>query len=180
MNCTTTAWQKYTISLQVVTLLPPDVCYYNWLFKHVWCMWISLLLRIITNNGWSERKLLSNNDQTGWYGRRDSSINKFITAHTHRKKKLARTKKSGKSNSIHWKPFYCCVGTHQPAWWVWLIWRKTLTVQLLPKMLVVGYVPLFRKTQHIDFALLSNISPVSWRNIILYGDYILNRNKVQR
>lgn len=34
--------------------------------------------------------------------------------------------------------------------------------------------------KHIDLALLSNISPVSWRNIILYGDYILNRNKVQR
>ena len=33
---------------------------------------------------------------------------------------------------------------------------------------------------HIDLALLSNISPVSWENIILYGDYILNRNKVRR
>ncbi len=31
---------------------------------------------------------------------------------------------------------------------------------------------------HIDLALLSNISPVSWGNIILYGDYILNRNRV--
>ena len=34
--------------------------------------------------------------------------------------------------------------------------------------------------KHIDIDLLSNISPVSWKNIILYGDYILNRNKVQR
>jgi TnpA family transposase len=32
--------------------------------------------------------------------------------------------------------------------------------------------------EHIDLAYLSNISPVSWKNIILYGDYILNRNKV--
>ncbi len=32
--------------------------------------------------------------------------------------------------------------------------------------------------EHIDLALLSNISPISWENIILYGDYILNRNKV--
>ena len=31
---------------------------------------------------------------------------------------------------------------------------------------------------HINLDLLSNISPVSWGNIILYGDYILNRNKV--
>ena len=31
---------------------------------------------------------------------------------------------------------------------------------------------------HINLDLLSNISPVSWENIILYGDYILNRNKV--
>ena len=30
----------------------------------------------------------------------------------------------------------------------------------------------------INLDLLSNISPVSWENIILYGDYILNRNKV--
>jgi TnpA family transposase len=34
--------------------------------------------------------------------------------------------------------------------------------------------------EHIDLALLSNISPVSWKNIILYGDYILNRNRVRR
>ena len=32
--------------------------------------------------------------------------------------------------------------------------------------------------EHIDLNLLSHISPVSWENIILYGDYILNRNKV--
>jgi TnpA family transposase len=32
--------------------------------------------------------------------------------------------------------------------------------------------------EHIDLDLLSHISPVSWENIILYGDYILNRNKV--
>ena len=32
---------------------------------------------------------------------------------------------------------------------------------------------------HIDLNLLSNISPVSWENIILYGDYILNRKKVR-
>jgi len=34
--------------------------------------------------------------------------------------------------------------------------------------------------EHIDLELLSNISPVSWKNIILYGDYILNRNTVVR
>jgi len=32
--------------------------------------------------------------------------------------------------------------------------------------------------EHIDLAFLSNISPVSWKNVILYGDYILNRRKV--
>lgn len=32
--------------------------------------------------------------------------------------------------------------------------------------------------EHIDLSLLSNISPVSWGNVILYGDYILNQNKV--
>ena len=32
--------------------------------------------------------------------------------------------------------------------------------------------------KHIDIALLSNISPVSWKNVILYGDYVLNRYKV--
>lgn len=32
--------------------------------------------------------------------------------------------------------------------------------------------------EHIALDLLSHISPVSWENIILYGDYILNRNKV--
>ena len=32
--------------------------------------------------------------------------------------------------------------------------------------------------EHINIELLSHISPVSWENIILYGDYILNRNKV--
>lgn len=32
--------------------------------------------------------------------------------------------------------------------------------------------------EHIDLSLLSNISPISWKNIILYGDYILNKNKV--
>ena len=32
--------------------------------------------------------------------------------------------------------------------------------------------------EHIDLNLLSHISPVSWENIILYGDYLLNRNKV--
>ena len=31
---------------------------------------------------------------------------------------------------------------------------------------------------HIDIALLSNISPVSWKNTILYGDYIIDRQKV--
>lgn len=34
--------------------------------------------------------------------------------------------------------------------------------------------------EHIDLALLSNISPVSWENVILYGEYILNRNRVVR
>jgi len=32
--------------------------------------------------------------------------------------------------------------------------------------------------EHIDLKLLSHISPVSWENVILYGDYILNTNKV--
>ena len=32
--------------------------------------------------------------------------------------------------------------------------------------------------EYINLGLLRNISPVSWENIILYGDYILNRNKV--
>ena len=32
--------------------------------------------------------------------------------------------------------------------------------------------------EHIDLKLLSHISPISWENIILYGDYILDRNKV--
>lgn len=32
--------------------------------------------------------------------------------------------------------------------------------------------------EDIDLSLLSHISPVSWHNIILYGDYILNRDKV--
>ena len=31
---------------------------------------------------------------------------------------------------------------------------------------------------HIDLDRLSQISPVSWENIILYGDDILNRNQV--
>ncbi|MDH5515554.1 MAG: Tn3 family transposase [Gammaproteobacteria bacterium] len=31
---------------------------------------------------------------------------------------------------------------------------------------------------NINLDLLSNISPVSWENIILYGDYILSRNKI--
>ncbi len=33
--------------------------------------------------------------------------------------------------------------------------------------------------EHINIELLSHISPVSWENIILYGDYTLNRNKVK-
>lgn len=31
---------------------------------------------------------------------------------------------------------------------------------------------------NVDLSLLSNISPVSWDNVILYGDYILNRSRV--
>ncbi len=34
--------------------------------------------------------------------------------------------------------------------------------------------------ENIDLSLLSNISPASRENIILYGDYILNRNRVRR
>jgi len=34
--------------------------------------------------------------------------------------------------------------------------------------------------ENIDLDLLSNISPISWKNVILYGDYILNKNKVRR
>ena len=34
--------------------------------------------------------------------------------------------------------------------------------------------------EHIDLKLLSHISPISWENIILYGDYILDRNKGRR
>ena len=30
----------------------------------------------------------------------------------------------------------------------------------------------------MDLSLLSHINPVSWENVILYGDYVLNRNKV--
>ena len=32
----------------------------------------------------------------------------------------------------------------------------------------------------INVELLRNISPVSWENVILYGDYVLNRNKVDQ
>ena len=28
------------------------------------------------------------------------------------------------------------------------------------------------------YSLLSHINPVSWENVMLYGDYVLNRNKV--
>jgi TnpA family transposase len=31
----------------------------------------------------------------------------------------------------------------------------------------------------IDISLIQHVSPVSWDNIILYGDYILNRAKVK-
>ncbi len=31
----------------------------------------------------------------------------------------------------------------------------------------------------IDISLVQHISPISWDNIILYGDYILNREKVK-
>lgn len=31
-----------------------------------------------------------------------------------------------------------------------------------------------------SFVLLSNICPVSWKNAILYGDYIFNRNRIVR
>ncbi|WP_107796042.1 Tn3 family transposase [Nitrosomonas aestuarii] len=30
----------------------------------------------------------------------------------------------------------------------------------------------------LTLALISNISSVSWKNVILYGEYILNRNRV--
>ncbi|NRA87925.1 MAG: Tn3 family transposase [Rhizobiales bacterium] len=33
--------------------------------------------------------------------------------------------------------------------------------------------------EHIDLALLKNISPVSWENVIVYGDYVLNKDTVQ-
>jgi len=31
---------------------------------------------------------------------------------------------------------------------------------------------------NMDLSLLSHISPVSWENVILYGDYVLNRKSV--
>ena len=32
---------------------------------------------------------------------------------------------------------------------------------------------------NIDLSLLEHISPIGWENIILYGEYVLNRNLVQ-
>ncbi|WP_170841683.1 Tn3 family transposase [Nitrosomonas aestuarii] len=34
--------------------------------------------------------------------------------------------------------------------------------------------------EHMTLAVINNISPVSWENVILYGEYILNRNRVVR
>ena len=31
----------------------------------------------------------------------------------------------------------------------------------------------------IDISLIEHVSPISWENIILYGDYILNRAKIK-
>jgi TnpA family transposase len=32
----------------------------------------------------------------------------------------------------------------------------------------------------VDLALLEHISPIGWENIILYGEYVLNRDLIQR
>jgi hypothetical protein len=31
----------------------------------------------------------------------------------------------------------------------------------------------------VDFNLLEHLSPIGWENIILYGEYVLNRSSVQ-
>jgi hypothetical protein len=31
----------------------------------------------------------------------------------------------------------------------------------------------------VDLSLLEHISPIGWENIILYGEYVLNRNLIQ-
>jgi hypothetical protein len=31
----------------------------------------------------------------------------------------------------------------------------------------------------VDFNLLEHLSPIGWKNIILYGEYVLNRSSVQ-
>jgi hypothetical protein len=31
----------------------------------------------------------------------------------------------------------------------------------------------------VDFQLLEHLSPIGWENIILYGEYVLNRSSVQ-
>ena len=41
---------------------------------------------------------------------------------------------------------------------------------------IPSYMGFLKQVLNLD--LLSHISPVSWENIILYGGYILNRNKV--
>ena len=35
-------------------------------------------------------------------------------------------------------------------------------------------------TDKIDLSLLSHVSPIAWDNVILYGGYVLNREKVKR
>ncbi len=31
----------------------------------------------------------------------------------------------------------------------------------------------------VDLSLLKHISPIGWENVILYGEYVLNRNLIQ-
>ena len=31
----------------------------------------------------------------------------------------------------------------------------------------------------VDLALLEHISPIGWENVVLYGEYVLNRNLVK-
>ena len=40
-------------------------------------------------------------------------------------------------------------------------------------------VPFFEPGNNIDLSMTKHICPIAWENIILYGDYILNREKVK-
>ena len=36
------------------------------------------------------------------------------------------------------------------------------------------------QTAGVDLSLLEHISPIGWENIVLYGEYVLNRSLVRR